>query len=387
MKKLTKILKPSYLQNFKCIGGDCEDSCCIGWNIDIDKLTFRKYFRTKNSSMKENFKKYVYKNEECEFDEIDYGRMKILNNKWCPFLDNDKLCNIFKNLGEDYLSNVCHSFPRIYNVLNNTYELSLSMSCPEAVRLLFEQKSKIKFIKENIPLEKYIIHSYVDLKDKQWTNSPIKDLEKLRSMSISIIQNRNYSIEKRLSMIGNNLLKETTTTPLIVADIFAFQLSFFKDSINTLNVDSEIESPLFKKYTTSLLKGFLLDQPKDLKKSVGIYTQINQNILKPFIENNSYLFEHYLVNSIFQSNFPFNINQEQFDGYLILIIRFAFIKFYLAGIALENSKITKDDVISMVQTHTKIINHHDSFIFETLNTIKDKEFNNLDFTNIILGLK
>ena len=38
-KKINKRY-PVYFEDFKCIGGKCEDSCCIGWNIDIDKVTF-----------------------------------------------------------------------------------------------------------------------------------------------------------------------------------------------------------------------------------------------------------------------------------------------------------------------------------------------------------
>ena len=40
MVKNIKKIYPRYFEEFKCIGGKCEDSCCIGWNIDIDKITF-----------------------------------------------------------------------------------------------------------------------------------------------------------------------------------------------------------------------------------------------------------------------------------------------------------------------------------------------------------
>ena len=43
MKKIIKLLHPSYLDEFKCIGGECEDNCCVGWDVDIDKITFKQY--------------------------------------------------------------------------------------------------------------------------------------------------------------------------------------------------------------------------------------------------------------------------------------------------------------------------------------------------------
>ena len=28
---------PDYFSEFSCIAGDCKDSCCLGWEIDIDE--------------------------------------------------------------------------------------------------------------------------------------------------------------------------------------------------------------------------------------------------------------------------------------------------------------------------------------------------------------
>lgn len=62
MKKI--VLKPTYLDKFKCIGIKCEDNCCQGWSIDIDKKTYKKYIKSNytmnnklNNKLKENIKK------------------------------------------------------------------------------------------------------------------------------------------------------------------------------------------------------------------------------------------------------------------------------------------------------------------------------------------
>ena len=34
---------PDYYEKFKCVGGDCKDTCCAGWEIDIDEETFYYY--------------------------------------------------------------------------------------------------------------------------------------------------------------------------------------------------------------------------------------------------------------------------------------------------------------------------------------------------------
>ncbi len=34
---------PSYYESFSCIADQCEDTCCAGWEIDIDDETFEYY--------------------------------------------------------------------------------------------------------------------------------------------------------------------------------------------------------------------------------------------------------------------------------------------------------------------------------------------------------
>ena len=34
---------PAYMKNFSCLGSTCEDTCCSGWTIDIDKKTYEFY--------------------------------------------------------------------------------------------------------------------------------------------------------------------------------------------------------------------------------------------------------------------------------------------------------------------------------------------------------
>ena len=39
----TRMLVPQYVRKFACIGGACEDTCCQGWRVPIDKETYKKY--------------------------------------------------------------------------------------------------------------------------------------------------------------------------------------------------------------------------------------------------------------------------------------------------------------------------------------------------------
>ena len=38
-----ELIKPSYYDEFHCIASACRDSCCIGWEIDIDRESLERY--------------------------------------------------------------------------------------------------------------------------------------------------------------------------------------------------------------------------------------------------------------------------------------------------------------------------------------------------------
>ena len=38
-----KFRYPKYYEKFQCIAGQCEDTCCAGWEIDIDDVSYDYY--------------------------------------------------------------------------------------------------------------------------------------------------------------------------------------------------------------------------------------------------------------------------------------------------------------------------------------------------------
>ena len=145
MKKNVKMIYPSYVDKFQCIGVNCEDTCCREWDIDVDKETFKKYHKITDEAMKKMFQKSVHINEYCNSKDLDYGRIKLNKAKICPFLDDENYCLIQGKFGEDYLSSVCTQFPRVLNKVDDDYEISLDVSCIEAARIILLSKEKMEF--------------------------------------------------------------------------------------------------------------------------------------------------------------------------------------------------------------------------------------------------
>lgn len=128
-----KIYAPEYYGDFHCIADKCKHSCCIGWEIDIDEDTYKKYSAVE-SSLRGKLDRSIVSSGETHCFCLD-------ENDRCPFLNSEGLCEIILMLGEDYLSQICRDHPRFRNFYKDRTEIGLGLSCEEAARLiLFQEK-------------------------------------------------------------------------------------------------------------------------------------------------------------------------------------------------------------------------------------------------------
>ena len=125
--------KPDFYDSFKCIAGQCTDTCCVGWEIDVDEASqeaYRKVAGTFGDKLRAN---------------IEDGHFKLQPHDRCPFLDNNNLCEIFANLGEGALCNICREHPRFVEVFGDIMEKGIGLCCEEAVRLLLKGEGPLTF--------------------------------------------------------------------------------------------------------------------------------------------------------------------------------------------------------------------------------------------------
>ena len=124
-----KFRVPSYFDDFRCIGGACEDTCCAGWYLPVDEATYKKYKKVKDPVMKRRLdKELVARKGGVTADNV--AKIKLKNNR-CAFLAGDGLCELYTQLGAHYLSESCQLYPRTFNQVNDTVECSLTLSCPD----------------------------------------------------------------------------------------------------------------------------------------------------------------------------------------------------------------------------------------------------------------
>lgn len=122
-----KLYVPKYVKNFRCIADKCNHSCCIGWEIDVDRTTFSKY-----QSLNLPYSKEILNSIENTGE----PHFKIKKNKCCTHLNDEGLCQIILNCGEEYLCDICREHPRYYNYTNLGKEMGIGMSCEEACRII-----------------------------------------------------------------------------------------------------------------------------------------------------------------------------------------------------------------------------------------------------------
>ena len=138
-----KIVTPDYYPQFHCIASACPDTCCAGWEVVVDPEAEKRY-RSLEGALGGRLRASMGEDEgESIFTPGEDGR--------CPFLNQQNLCDIQAALGEDGLCRTCHLYPRFLNDFGGTREMGLSLSCPEAARIILTAPSLPGYRTEDHP--------------------------------------------------------------------------------------------------------------------------------------------------------------------------------------------------------------------------------------------
>lgn len=375
-----KILMPQYVDTFKCTGGDCKETCCSGWDIFIDKPTYDFYLENEHPALLDRFQNGIEKVSDNSI--MNHAKMKLLDHGDCPFLNEEGLCDIHATLGEDALSSTCITYPRIYNAINGKLELSLAISCPEVVNIMLLNANPITFdeVELDIP-DKVAIFKNIQLGDIEYNY-----FWKIRMLSIEIVQDRNYSIESRLLILGHlyqhidNLFKnkEHTLIPNIIEDYTTklregsfigkfndiagdtnLKIDFF-NSIFSEEITELSRSKTYKHISLMVVKG-LIKNGEALFQIIDNYEQVLEK--KYVLQEIDIMFENYFVNYIFQKLAPYDV-VDVIQSFAMIAAQFVILKVQLIGL-LSFNKYTDLTVLT------------DAFFSFDRNFGTDREFDTL----------
>lgn len=192
---------PHYYKKFQCIAGECPDTCCAGWQIVIDDRTREKYRRAEGAFGNRLHNSIDWK-ESC-FQQYE-GR--------CAFLNDENLCDIYQEAGKEMLCRTCRNYPRHIEEFEGSREISLSLSCPEAARLILSCREPVQFL----TAEKAGEEEYEDFDFFLYTK-----LTDARDLMIRLLQDRREPVSLRIAMVlslGHDLQRRIRSGQLFLVD-------------------------------------------------------------------------------------------------------------------------------------------------------------------------
>lgn len=189
-------LYPAFYLQFRCLAGQCRDDCCQNWRITCNKKDYLTIKQAKKSPQLEELTRQAVhrlrKGSAIPGQGNTYAEFRA-QGQHCPFFSDKGLCSLQLECGEQTLPQVCRTFPRreIYTYTDRI--AALSPACEGVLQLLWDRPEGIDFMLDELPRP-------------DWRFAPPRPQYQLypllRERSIDILQARQFSLERRLLILG-----------------------------------------------------------------------------------------------------------------------------------------------------------------------------------------
>jgi lysine-N-methylase len=382
-------VRPLYAENFRCIGSACEDTCCQGWAVPIDQPAYEKYQNLPASPLRILIDENIVLTPLAADGEkaAIFARIRMNAANECPMLTQDHLCGIQAELGEELLSHACATYPRVVHSIGGVKENPLTLSCPEAARLVLlspdlpvhDEQAGAEIKSANAEEDKLPPHFYA-----------------IRDFVLSLVRNRDYPLWQRLFMLGNfcrsldsiangelkrsipDFLRDfeaivgarstqpaMETVPLDIAAQLDVVLLLSGMMLHRSNV-----RPRFVECVHAFTAGIGNGPGATMESLTAQYTLAHERDFAPFFAQHPHILENYIVNTIFRCQFPFGKEgmvagapQNMTREFALLTAQFALIKGLLIGVAgFHREAFSTEHVVHTVQAATKHYEHHPEFL-------------------------
>lgn len=319
------IIQADYIKNFHCDGKICGSRCCRDWKIFVDNETYQKFLQADDSEE-------ILKNIEQENNSFV---LKMTERGFCKFLDENFLCRLQKKHGENFLTAVCQSFPRItYKLSKDIFQQSMTLTCPVAAEKILLSEEKINFVevqKINFSsVQKLNARMVIDFTKK--LSYPAEKFLQIQTRAIKILQDRNFSINERLK----NLCE------LFHEKIFS-KFNIEKNSAELVEIFDEM-------YNANLTG----EKKKILSAD---YIRNREKILSQVYENFSHVFENYLANEFFMRCYPCAFVGDDWTNCKIFVTSFRVLEFCLILTTISKKTLRLEDLINLICSVSDKLDH------------------------------
>lgn len=407
-------IRPTYADSFHCIGADCEDTCCQGWTVPVDHATFEKYQSLPESPLSVLINASVVRKSPCAAQAGDatvpavdsdpaFAAIRMNDENQCPLLTTDRLCGIQAQLGEGLLSHACATYPRIVHFRGGVEEKALTLSCPEAARLVL--------------LTPDLLPTAAGLGPH--AGSFPADFWPIRSLILKVVQARIYPLWQRLflldllcrqldSITGGELKR---SAPAVLADFEStVSTGALRPALETLPADLAAQldvvlrlaglmlhksnvRPRFVECIQAFTAGIGNGPGATLETLAANYARAHDRCYAPFFDRHPHIMENFLINTIVRCQFPFG-KEGMLAGrqanktreFALLAAQFTLMRGLLIGVAGHHgTAFAATHVVHTVQAASKHFEHHPEFLSMAHSLLVESGMDGVRGLAILLG--
>ncbi len=315
-------IKPDFYDSFKCIADKCSDSCCIGWEIDVDENALEKY-NGLQSPLGDEIRSEIVKSEDGSYC------FRLSENERCPFLDGNNLCRLITARGVcDLLCDICREHPRFYEWFVGVTECGLGLCCEEVCRLLLENEEPFSLVEESDG-EEIILETKEDIVESDFYIY----LSAFREKVFEILFSKDMSFEEKLVKV------------LSKTEVFCGEKIKIRNYKNSLELYKKTE-PIDEKWTI-----FIEDLKNNFESVLKIEKEFQEKIKGDMLYSKilAYIIYRHFTKAVFDKSIKERI------CFAIESVRFIFlcdVKTYF-----ENGELTLKDRIENLKNWSKQVEY------------------------------
>jgi lysine-N-methylase len=387
-------IRPTYADRFRCIGSACEDTCCQGWNVPIDRPAWEKYRDLPEGPLPDLIRASLLRKPETAAEPgaakpvFAIIRMNAANE--CPMLTADHLCRVQAELGESLLSHACATFPRYVHSLGSVEEKALTLSCPEAARLVLLTPDLL-----SEPAQPQQPDELSPSANAEPAQALPADFWPIRAIVLKLVQNRHYPLWQRLFLMDvlcrrlDSIAQgdlELSVPAFLAGFESTVQSGTQRPAMAALPADSGAQldvvlrlaglmlhkstvRPRFAECIQAFTTGIGNGPGATFESLTAQYTQAHDRCYQPFFDRHPHIMENFLVNTILRCQFPFGKDAMR-NGtppsmtreFALLASQFALMRGLLIGVAGFHGKaFSTAHVVHTMQAASKHFEHHAEF--------------------------
>lgn len=403
------IIEPNYFKKFHCMGGGCKNTCCQQWSVYFTKKDYIDVRNTRKSKELQEICNSAFRRIKHNKDNSNnaYAHLVFDEKGFCPMLSEDGLCRLQVECGYKILPIVCKQFPRKNFIYLTSAEHYLSTGCEEVVRMLMNLPEGIELtgggetdVTGTIQIDLAI------LKAEQAALTPYKYYWDVKTLIISIMKNRNYSVEDRLILLGiafkriddlinsgkgdkipayvDGLTALCSDDKSMLDEIRSLEPKNHQKAINFGNILNALSA--IQAWPTEFIEkeksvyGFVYSFNEDGSRINIAFPNVNiekqLGYLFNMLSGREYVLENFMLNAMLCLNLPFSDTSLSFwDSYLFICQVYNLMIFTIAGNLNENSN--DDDIIDAMAIFSRILLHSNKLRETIITDIKNNNYTSL----------